>query len=134
MPDVMQGAVVICVLCAVICTVVVLVMWNQQRPTEIQRRIAEGDAGVRQHLDAELADVKDDVSAMREQLARMEERQRAEDRHALQRSDLEPLYVKSNRLAEQQAEMRGELTEVARMLREQLRILQFARRPISSEE
>lgn len=129
MPDVMIGVVVICVLCAVISTVVVLVMWNQQRPGDIQRHITEGDAAVRQHLDAELSEVKEEVTAVREALVRMEERQRAEDRHALQRSDLEPLHVRTQRLAEQQAEMRGELTEVTRMLREQLRILQVTHRP-----
>jgi len=92
-----------------------------------------GDAAVRQHLDQELRDmgtqledVQSEVSDVRELLGRMEERQQAQGKHALQRSDLEHLYSKTNRLAESQAEMRGELTEVARMLREQLRILQTA--------
>lgn len=127
------GAVAVCVLCSLICTVVVVVLWSQQRPTELARKMEAGDAAVRQHLDQELRDmgtqledVQSEVSDVRELLGRMEERQQAQGKHALQRSDLEHLYSKTNRLAESQAEMRGELTEVARMLREQLRILQTA--------
>lgn len=52
--------------------------------------------------------------------------QRTEEKHMLRPRDLAPIQERLNRLAEQQAEARGELTEVTRMLREQLRIFQSA--------
>ena len=123
----------ICVICALVSTLVAVSVWRQMRSGELGQAILAGDQAVRAHADNALGEVHEtidelrgDVADIRGIVARIEAHQEAEEKHALRPRDLAPLQERINRLGEQQAEARGELTEVTRMLREQLRIFQAA--------
>lgn len=121
-------AVALCVGCAVICTAVAVFVWRQHATVaELRRAIGDGDQAVMKDVQEAVEELRGDFGAVRAIVVRVEAHQATEQKHALTARDLGPLHDKINRVAEQQAETRGELTEVARMLREQLRILQNAR-------
>lgn len=133
-----QIALAVCVLCSLVSTGVAVSVWRQMRSGELGRAIAAGDRAVREHADHALGEVRETVADLRDELtdirnivARIEAHQESEEKHALRPRDLTPIHERLNRLGEQQAETRGELTEVTRMLREQLRILQTANMRVS---
>lgn len=124
----MLAAVAVCVVCAVVSTTVAIFVWRQQASVaSLRTAIGDGDQAVMGDMHTLMGDLREEVGDLRATLARIEAQQSSAEKHVLHARDLSPLHEKINRLAEQQAESRGELNEVTRMLREQLRILQTAR-------
>lgn len=124
----MLAAFVVCAVCALISMAVAVFVWRQQEAVAALRRaIGEGDSAVMGDMHSAVDELREEIGDVRAIVARIEAQQSSQEKHVLHARDLSPLHEKINRVAEQQAESRGELNEVARMLREQLRILQTAR-------
>jgi hypothetical protein len=129
------AAIAFCLVCAVVAICALILVWRQSATLdelreaidELRNAIAAGDKDTKAHTDRTVVELRESLADVRTIVSRIEGHQSQQDKHGLHARDLGPLHDKINRVAEQQAETRGELTEVARMLREQLRILQTAR-------
>lgn len=116
--------VMVCALCAVASASVCAVIWRKLRTGDLGQQIAEGDARVKAHAEQLLGDIRDDVDAVRDAIARIESHQATEDRHLLRARDLSPLHEKFNRIAIELAETRAQTTAENRALGEQMKVLQ----------
>ena len=116
--------------CAVIAAVVSLYVLRRAR-SALSRRMVDGEAVVRAHVDrylggfrASFSEIKKDVEAMGDTLAQIAARQETEEKHVLRPRDLGALHEKINRVAEELAAVRAQANTETRMLNEQLKVVQ----------
>ena len=111
--DAVSIAAIVAAVCCVVCAVICIGIWRKFGATNFDKQITAGDSSVRAYAEAELA-------AIRDSIARIEQRQETEAEHVLRPRDLGRVHDKINAVALDVAGMRSDY----RGITEQLKLLQ----------
>lgn len=125
-------AAVACAFCAIVSAIVCVAIWRRATDGDFGRRIEEGDKAVRDHTEAKLDEIREEVEETRNALANFISRANANGAHMLRARDLGPLHEKINKVAVDVAETRAATGAEIRALGEQNKVTQGLLRDLLS--